>query len=125
VLDKRVDGYTLRCNLLHFVHFWSYFNLFIIKIAIKAFEKGRNLEFRELKIIGRPGCASKIAASVLLKLFINGDENTTPLTPLAHELTLFSNINNIQTMIPKDLHNAVVRGDILQPPHTFEFVFHF
>jgi len=35
--------------------------------------------------------------------------------------TLLSNVNNIQSMIPKDqkiqLHNNVVRGDILQPPH--------
>ena len=48
----------------------------------------------------------KIAASVLLKLFINDNEICTILTPpvayIIYAELLSSNVNNIQSMIPKD-----------------------
>jgi len=60
----------------------------------------------------------KIAASVLLKLFICGNKrrHTTDAPPQRISGTLFLNVNNMQSMIPEDqkniTHNDEVRGDI-------------
>jgi len=53
----------------------------------------------------------KIAASVLLKL-LNGNERchtTDPLSSQCMSRNLFSNVNSIQSMIPKDLIDYVLQ----------------
>jgi len=76
------------------------------------------------KALRKHSLHEKTAASVLLKLFISGNEwcHTTD-APLAHERNSIFKWKHIHvhSMIPEDqkiwLHNDVVRGDFLQPPH--------
>ena len=75
-----------------------------------------------IKLIkGKHSLHGKIAASVLLKLFISGKsvamKDATPLTPpiVLAELYIFLNVNNIQSLIPKDQKNIttqVINGHI-------------
>jgi len=52
----------------------------------------------------------KIAASVLLKMFISGNERCHSTdTPSACEELFLSHVNNIQSMIPEDLKNITTQ----------------
>jgi len=53
------------------------------------------------KALRKHSLQGKTAASVLLKLFISGNESMSE--------TLFSNVNNIQSMIPEDQKNITTQ----------------
>ena len=62
------------------------------------------------KAIRKHSMHRKTAASVLLKLFISGKKYVTTLTPPTEwSGTLFSNVNNIQSMISEDQKNITTQ----------------
>jgi len=56
-----------------------------------------------------------MAASVLLKLFIHSNErcHTTKTPTPCMSITLFSNVNNIKSMIPEDHRNFKKHGTMM------------
>jgi len=64
----------------------------------------------KLKALRKHSRQRKIAASVLLKLFISGNERChTTDAPERISETLFSNVNNIQSMIFDDQKNKTTQ----------------
>ena len=62
------------------------------------------------KAFSKQNMYGKIAASVLLKLFISGNKKChTTDAPERMDGTLFSNMNNIQSMIPEGQKNKTTQ----------------
>jgi len=59
-----------------------------------------NKSWKKGNSYGSTVCMRKIAASVLLKLFIKGNEKCTPLTPPNAKTTFFFNVKPSKIFVP-------------------------